>query len=134
MENSNNEELSTFHLLVKVAKADGDVSYEELDFIYRIAARLKISKEARDKVLSDQYSFNPPKEEGKRIVIFHKLLLLAYSDNKIDKKEIQVCHNLGLKLGLNTTVVSEILKILEKDPEAAIDPKRILKMFNSFRS
>ncbi len=81
---------------------------------YKTLQNSSISKENRDEILNGKYSFIPPIAEGERIVLFHQLLLLVISDRNVAEKEINICHNLGLRLGLNTIVINEILKLLKK--------------------
>jgi uncharacterized tellurite resistance protein B-like protein len=132
MEKSYKEKLSTLCMLVKIIKADNHIKDEELSFFIRVAKTLKVSEEDYTHVFENEQEFAPPKREVSRVVLFHNLLLLAYIDKKIGKEEIQLCHEMGLKLGLNSAAVTDILNKLQEQPQAAIDPFRIDRVFKRY--
>lgn len=132
MENTYKEKLSSLGMLIELAKKDKELEDIEIEFYLRIAKRLGVQREDYENVFHNGFEFIPPKHEITRVVLFHNLVLLIYIDNKIDDKEIKFCHELGLKLGLNTSAVHDILTKLKEDPKIAIDPKRVDKVFKSF--
>lgn len=132
MENIYKQKLSNLSMLMQIAKADSNVEDIEIEFYLSVANRLGVRKEDYEKVFYNGHEYAPPKDEVSRVVLFHNLILLIYIDNNIDGREIHFCHDLGLKLGLNTSAVRDILTKLKEDPKVAIDPQRVDKAFKSF--
>ena len=98
----------------------------------RVAKKLNVLEEDYGNVFMGNYEFVPPQYEFKRIVLFHNLLLLIYIDGDIDEREIRFCHDLGLKLGLNPAAVLDILTKLKEQPQIAIDPFRVNRVFKRY--
>jgi hypothetical protein len=132
MDNVYKEKLSNLSMLIQLARADKNLDDIEIEFYLRVAKRLGVFKEDYEKVFHGGYEFTPPKNEVERVVLFHSLVILAYIDDKIEDSEIHFCYELGLKLGLNTSAVRDILTKLKEEPKVAIDPKRVDKVFKSF--
>lgn len=132
MKESYKEKLGTLSILAQIITADDHIKDEELHFFVRVAKKLNVSEEDYTKVMQGKHAFKPPKQEYKRVVLFHNILLLVYIDKVIDEREIQFCHDLGLKLGLNAAAVENILKKLEEQPQVGIDPFRVDRVFKRY--
>lgn len=132
MDISYQEKLSTLKMLAQLINIDNKARDEELTFYVRVAKKMGVTSEDYTKVFHNEYHFVLPEMEYKRIVLFHNLLLLAYSDAEIDEKEIHFCHEMGLKFGLNTFAIQDILLKLKEQPQIGIDPFRVNRVFKRY--
>ena len=132
--NSYKDNLSTFQLMIKVAVSDGNLADYEMDFIKNVASRLNIRTADYNKAFNSKEYFDFPKEEGKRIILFHNLVLMIVADKKIKDSELKFCHNLGVRLGLNPYAISSTLNDLKTKPKDILDPKNFLDTFRLHRN
>jgi hypothetical protein len=132
MDNSYKEKLSTLSMLVQLVNADNVIEDVELHFLIRVANKLEVKEEDYTQLFNKKFEFTPPQREVKRVVLFHNLLLLAYCDKHIDEKEIRFCYDIGLKLGLNTFAIHDILTKLKDQPQVGIDPFRVDRVFKRY--
>ena len=119
-------------MIVQLAKADDILDDLEIGFFIRVAKKLNVLKADYENVFKGNFEFAPHQYESKRIVLFHNLLLLIYVDGEIDDAEIHFCHDLGLKLGLNAMAIQGILTKLKEQPQIAIDPYRVNRVFKKY--
>ncbi len=132
MDRKYQEKLGKLSLLIQMAKKDGCLDDVEIEFFIRIAKRLKVAQADYEKVFRGEYVNVLPKYDFQRIPLFHSLLLMIYADGKIDDKEIHFCHELGIKLGLNSSAILDILNKLKEQPQVAIDPLRVKDIFKRY--
>ncbi|HBH47768.1 MAG TPA: hypothetical protein DDX98_03975 [Bacteroidales bacterium] len=132
MEESYKEKLSTLSALAQIITVDGKIEDKELELYLAVAKRLEVSTEDYTRIMSGNITFEPPEKFSKRVVLFHNLLLMAYADKHIDDLEIQFCYELGLKLGLNSAAVRDILEKMEEQPQVGIDPYRVDRVFKRY--
>ena len=120
--------------LIKLAKADNDVSDIELNFLLSIASQLGVTKNDF-KILFEQYiKFMPPKLEVDRIVQFHRLVLLMNVDLEISHLEVKYIREAGIRMGLNPMATDKVLNEMNKYPNKVIPPERLFEIFQLFHN
>lgn len=101
--------------LIRLAIADGNVNYFEDMFIKLLMARMGISGE-QFKEIAENYKTIPvtvPKNDEERTLQFYQLLTLMKMDRVGTPEEIQICKDLGLRMGFNTTKVEALIAFLQ---------------------
>ena len=97
-----------------MALADGTFDEEELDLISDIASNYDISREKliyiRDN--PDTVSFTPPSSRKARLLQLYDLVELMLADHEIHEKELALCRQFAVKLGLARTVVDELVELM----------------------
>lgn len=123
------EKLSLMTELIKLANTDRELRESEYQFLLAIALQLQITPE-EFKPLFDQYiDFTPPKNEFDRILQFQRLILLSNIDLQNDEKEIAFIRETGMKMGLNTLAIDEVLRRMNDYENKVIPPEKLIEIF-----
>ncbi len=118
--------------LVEMAYADSTIKMEESEFILAVGKRMKVPQEEILDLLSD------PKTKGgsipttnfKRILHFHRIMIVMFIDDNIHNAELQLLHEIALKYGYSNEVVTELLDAMKRFPYGEI-PAEELKEIHS---
>ncbi len=129
-----NQKLSLLHNLLTLTRADHVESESEVDFIYQIGKKLNIEKSDIDGLIDKEVDFYPPKAEHQRIVLFYTFLLVMKIDGKLSKNEIEVCREIGFKLGLNPFAIHNLLDQLMSNPKKKIPAVDVIKFFKLYHN
>jgi len=106
------EKLSMFADAVKLAAIDGHIASGEMRFLAKLGNDLGLSQKQVEKVLKDAGSikFIVPKSEQDKIKHILRLINIMVVDLRIDKREMDFCTSIAVKMGLNPSFVSDIVK------------------------
>ncbi len=126
------EKLSVLSEMIQLAKADGDFSENEYNFIKAVASQLGITKEELDSLLEQKVPRQSLHPESQRILQFHRLVLLMNIDQKVDPKELYEIREMGLFMGLRPEAIDTVLKEMYQYPNNMIPPEELLKIFKRF--
>lgn len=131
---STNEKLSLLAELVKLAQTDLQIRTSEFEFLQQIAQQLGVSESDFHQVFEKYIAFTPPKFEFDRIVQLHRLVLLMNVDQDTNEKEISLIKNLGMRLGLNSLAIAEVLKVMHQFPNKVIPPDILISIFKTYHN
>ncbi|MDT0622147.1 TerB family tellurite resistance protein [Croceitalea vernalis] len=127
--NTYQDKLSVLSELIAFARVDHQIKESEYDFLLSVANLLEIKKASLDTLLKEKASIKTPKTELKKIVQFHRLLLLMNVDQEQHKKEIEQLHNIGLWMGLRPSAIGQVLEIMHKYPNKIVPPQVLINIF-----
>ncbi len=130
MQNDQNKALISDFIVL--AKADDKITGAEYDFILRLAERMDVSKETVDQLFAKPRPSKPIFSEMERIIHFHKLVLLMNVDRETHEKEVVVLRNFGLKMGIRTGAIDQILTQMDLYEDKIIPSQELLKIFQTY--
>ncbi len=133
-ENKKNEKRSLLAGLINMAKVDHSIKDVEFQFLLAIASQLGVTKNELKELFEEHIEFNPPKIEYDRIVQFQRLVLLMNVDLEIDASEINYLKNLGMRMGLNSLAIDEVLAVMNNYPNKIIPPEKLIGIFTTFHN
>jgi hypothetical protein len=136
MYRTHEEKLSHISDLIRISKIDGDESHMELNFINYVADRLGVSRKEVQDIYQGKLNikFKTPKHENQVIDQFHRIVLLVGIDKMITKEELELCFQLGVKMGLNYNAIMEVLKKTMSNPAFIMQKKEMEGIFNKYRN
>jgi hypothetical protein len=136
MDSTHEEKLSHISDLIRISKIDGDESHMELNFINSVADRLGVSRKEVQDIYQGKLNiqFKTPKHENQVIDQFHRIVLLIGIDKMITKEEVELCFQLGVKMGLNYNAIMEVLKKAMSNPAFIMQKKEMEGIFNKYRN
>lgn len=130
MQNNHKEALISDFIIL--AKADDKITSGEYDFILRLAERMDVSKKKVDRLFAKPMPSKPIFSEMERIVHFHKLVLLMNVDRETHEKEVVVLRNFGLKMGIRTGAIDQILTEMNNYDDKIIPSQELIKIFQTY--
>ncbi len=115
-----------------LARADDKVSHSEYDFIVRLADRMDVTQVEVDKLFANPLPSKPIFTELERITHFHKLVLVMNVDRVTHEKEVISIKNFGLKMGIRSEVIDQVLARMDDYDDKVIPASEIIKIFQVF--
>ncbi|WP_431244562.1 excinuclease ABC subunit B [Flavobacterium sp. P21] len=115
--------------MIAFATIDGHLHKREVDFLWIVAEELNISKEEFKDLFHQENKTKVARSEFQRIQQFYRLALIMHCDGILHEKESNAIHQIALEMGLNPTAVKRVLELMKKAPNAIIDPKKLLSVF-----
>ncbi len=73
-----------------------------------------------------------PDRESEVIPLFHRLLIMMSIDRDIDEKEVGLCRQIGLQMGLNLYAVEEVLKVAFRGNANDLTPTVLNSIFKRY--
>ncbi|ARN77726.1 hypothetical protein BST97_06790 [Nonlabens spongiae] len=127
------EKIDLLSQLILMALADNKLSPEELEFLKKIAQRMDIEESELMSMIRyrDELTVSTPQSHTKRIIHFHKLLLMMHIDGKVNDGELQLLHEVALKYGFRKSVVDSLLNAMKNYPHGEIPPSELLTIHSS---
>jgi len=129
---STEEKLSALSQLIAFARSGKELKNVEYDFLVIIANQIGVDKTEFDNLLQNPVPHINLQSESERIVQFHRLILLMNVDRKIEPKELEKIHQLGLRMGLNIQAIDKTLKTMHEYPNNNIPPEVLLAIFKTY--
>ena len=120
--------------LIKLARADGSVREEEYNFIVQLAWFIGVKKVEVDALFDQYIESEPPPLEKDRIIQFHRLILLAKVDHEMHEKEQHFLRDVGMRMGLRPLAVEQVLKEVVDSENGAMDPGRLIEIFQVYHN
>ena len=124
-----NETHSQLADLIGLIKSDGEINDQELDFLFKVAQQMGVSREDLDKLFKSKTDFTPPKNEFERIVQFYRLVLLMNVDNDKNVQELNYVRNLAIRMGLNPISTNKILELMDNYPDKKVPVDVLISVF-----
>ncbi|TAI49401.1 TerB family tellurite resistance protein [Flagellimonas allohymeniacidonis] len=125
------EKLDILSQMIAFARVDQSLKNSEYQFLVGVAANLGINKDSFDALLKQKVAKPVFKSQAERIVQFHRLVLLMNIDEEQHEKEIHTLHNIGLKMGLPPSAVTQVLQIMHKYPNKLVPPEVLIEIFKA---
>ena len=124
------EKTDILNELIAMAYADQHLKKEEIEFIKAIAQRIHVSEEQLQEMMDNPNSepVKPPKKFVKRIIHFHRLMLMMHIDGSVDDKELQLLHEIALRYGIRGVTVAKLLNTMKSYPHGEIPPSELLQI------
>ena len=117
--------------LIFLAEADGKLTHSEYDFILRLAKRMDVTKEKVNNLFKNPIHTKTEFTELERITHFHKLILLMNVDRETHKKEVIAVKNFGLKMGIRSDVINQILERMNEYKDKVMPSSEIIQIFRA---
>jgi hypothetical protein len=93
---------------------------------------MDVAKETVDQLFANPMPSQPIFSEMERIIHFHKLVLLMNVDRETHEKEVLVLRNFGLKMGIRTGAIDQILIQMNIYEDKIIPSQELLKIFQTY--
>ena len=129
MNNLDNQSLISDFIIL--AEADGKLTHSEYDFILRLAKRMDVSEEEVAELFKNPIQTKTKFTELERITHFHKLVLLMNVDRETHKDEVIVIKNFGLKMGIRSDVINQVLERMNDFEDKVIPSSELIRIFRS---
>ncbi|MCR9225851.1 MAG: TerB family tellurite resistance protein [Flavobacteriaceae bacterium] len=126
------EKLSILSEMIVFARVDHSLKQSEYDFLLKVADSLGVSKAIFDGLLKQKSPKVRLKTQAERIVQFHRLMLLMNVDQEQHKKEIDTLYNIGLKMGLPPSAISQVLEVMHRYPNNIVPPDVLINIFKAY--
>jgi uncharacterized tellurite resistance protein B-like protein len=116
--------------LILMAHADKHLKKEEIAFITSVGKRMQLSDEEITYMVDhpEELTTIVPKDYTKRIVHFHRMMLMMHIDGHVDDQELQLLHDVALQYGFRKTTVDALLQSMIKYPYGEIPPSELMKI------
>lgn len=116
--------------LILMAHADKHIKKEELTFLEAIGKRLELDLDELHLMIErpEELKIEVPKQFVKRVVHFHRLMLMMHIDGHVDSAELQLLYNTALRYGIRKSTVDTLLGTMKKYPHGEIPPSELLEI------
>jgi len=128
------KKLSVLKELIKLARVDSEVREMEYRLMLSMAELLGVEKEHFDMLFDEYIEFTPPASEFDRILQFHRLVLVANVDLKVNSKEINQLKQCGIQLGLRPEAVDRVIQEMDKHENGMIPTQTMLQIFQTYHN
>jgi uncharacterized tellurite resistance protein B-like protein len=100
--------------MVQIAKADGVVTDEERELLYKIGQKISLSEEQIKAIIDspEQLPINPPVSSEERFEQIIELIQMVQIDGKIDESETKLLEKVAVGIGYNDLDEVDVESIL----------------------
>ncbi|TDO70457.1 hypothetical protein EV143_11180 [Flavobacterium chryseum] len=127
--NTEEEKRSLLLEMIAFSTVDGQLHKRELEFLWLVAQELNIDHKLFQDLFHQEITPQVIKSEFQRIQQFYRLALIMHCDGVLHEKEAKAIQQIAIEMGLNPGATKRILDLMKKAPNAIIDPKLLLKVF-----
>ena len=127
--NSFEEKRSLLLEMISFSIVDGKLHQRELDFIWIVAKELGFTRAEYSDLFHQELPHLSIKSEFQRIQQFYRLALIMYCDGVLHEKESVAIRQIAIDMGLNPGATKRVLQMMQESPNAMIDAKALLGMF-----
>jgi len=127
--NTEEEKRSLLLEMIAFSTIDGQLHKRELEFLWIVAQELNIDRETFKDLFHQETKPVAVKSEFQRIQQFYRLALIMHCDGILHEKEAKAIQQIAIDMGLNPSAVKRVLDLMKKAPNAIIDPKLLLRVF-----
>ena len=115
--------------MIAFSTVDGQLHKREYDFLWLVAQELNIELAVFRDLFHQESIGSIIKSEFQRIQQFYRLALIMYCDGVLHEKEAKAIQQIAIEMGLNPNATKRVLDLMKQAPNAIIDPKVLLKVF-----
>lgn len=127
--NSFEEKRSLLLEMISFSIVDGKLHQRELDFIWIVAKELSFTRAEYSDLFHQELPHLLIKSEFQRIQQFYRLALIMHCDGVLHEKESVAIRQIAIDMGLNPGATKRVLQMMQQSPNAMIDAKALLGMF-----
>ena len=127
--NSFEEKRSLLLEMISFSIVDGKLHQRELDFIWIVAKELSFTRAEYSDLFHQELPHLSIKSEFQRIQQFYRLALIMHCDGVLHEKESVAIRQITIDMGLNPGATKRVLQMMQESPNAMIDAKALLGMF-----
>lgn len=127
--NTEAEKRSLLLEMIAFSTVDGQLHKREYDFLWLVAQELGFDLNVFRDLFHQENINSVIKSEFQRIQQFYRLALIMYCDGILHEKEAKAIQQIAIEMGLNPNATKRVLDLMEKAPNAIIDPTILLKVF-----
>ncbi|MDW8852037.1 excinuclease ABC subunit B [Flavobacterium sp. MMLR14_040] len=127
--NTEEEKRSLLLEMIAFSTVDGELHKRELEFLWLVAQELNIDQKLFQDLFHQENIPQIIKSEFQRIQQFYRLALIMHCDGILHEKEAKAIQQIAIEMGLNPTATKRVLDLMKNAPNAMIDPKKLLKVF-----
>lgn len=117
--------------MIGFAKIDGIVKEPEYHFLLGVASHLGVDKPSFEALFETKTEHIVPKSQADRILQFHRLVLLMNVDQVQEEIEIARLHQIGLGMGLRSTAIDRVLRVMHEYPDQVVPPHALIYIFKT---
>lgn len=122
------QDRSHFRNMVLIAKADGEISAEEVELLHKMGQKISLSEAQVQEILKDpkKLAITPPTDRVERFEQMVELVQMVQVDGKVDDNEMKVLERVAVGIGykdLDDVDVESILALIIRgeDTETIIE-------------
>lgn len=127
--NTQTDKISLLLEMITFSTIDGKLHQREYEFLWLVAQELQIDVVTFKDLFHQEMKPSVIKSEFQRIQQFYRLALIMHCDGVLHEKEATAIQQISIEMGLNPGATKRILDLMKKAPNAMIDPKILLKVF-----
>ncbi|TDP01694.1 excinuclease ABC subunit B [Flavobacterium sp. 245] len=127
--NTEEEKIGLLLEMIAFSTVDGQLHKRELEFLWKVAQELNVKQDLFQDLFHQEHTVKVIKSEFQRIQQFYRLALIMHCDGILHEKESKAIYQIALEMGLNPTAVKRVLELMKNAPNAMIDPKILLRVF-----
>ncbi len=127
--NTETEKRSLLLEMIAFSTVDGHLHKREYEFLWLVAQELRIEYAVFKDLFHQENMPVRIKSEFQRIQQFYRLALIMYCDGILHEKEAKAIQQIAIEMGLNPNATKRVLDLMKKAPNAIIDPKVLLGVF-----
>ncbi|MBP4137513.1 excinuclease ABC subunit B [Flavobacterium geliluteum] len=127
--NTQTDKISLLLEMIAFSTIDGKLHKREHEFLWLVAQELQIDVVTFQDLFHQEIKPTVIKSEFQRIQQFYRLALIMHCDGVLHEKEAIAIQQISIQMGLNPAATKRILDLMKKAPNAIIDPKLLLKVF-----
>ena len=116
--------------LILMAHADKVLKNEEVSFIISVGKRMELEASEVIEMMKhpEELETVVPKKFAKRILHFHRMMLMMHIDGHVDELELQLLHSVALQYGFRKSTVDSLLATMLKYPHGEIPPSELMQI------
>ena len=127
--NTFEEKRSLLLEMIAFSTVDGHLHKKEFEFLEIVAKELSFDNEVFKDFFHQELPLVPIKSEFQRIQQFYRLALLMHCDGVLHRNETTAIKQIAIEMGLSPVATNRILKLMNDAPNAMIEPKVLLSVF-----
>ena len=127
--NTFEEKRSLLLEMIAFSTVDGHLHKKEFEFLEIVAKELSFDTKVLKDFFHQELPSVPIKSEFQRIQQFYRLALLMHCDGVLHKNEAIAIKQIAIEMGLSPVATNRILKLMNDAPNAMIEPKVLLSVF-----
>ncbi|MGB3592306.1 MAG: hypothetical protein WBA16_11535 [Nonlabens sp.] len=122
--------------LIQMASIDYPLKKEESEFIYAVGKSMNIEPDEVGFLINNYQEIDKvvPKTTYKRILQFHRIMIIMFIDNHIHEKEVELLYRIALKYGYRVDIVHELLEAMEDHPYGEIPERQLMEIHSRARN
>ena len=129
------ERRSMFKDVVGVAGIDGQLTANEMNLMTILGKNMGLTQKDIEKVLKKPASikFVVPKDDTEKIKHVLRLVHMMIVDGRIDKREMDFCTSVAVKMGLKPSIVSDQVQRYVAQVKAALAKTQLVRTGDNTR-